>query len=236
MTDRPRRPILVVESDRDLGRAIVEQLAADGYSVQLARTAEHARILARAHAPRLAVLGRVELPRGALQLLEEIRASGRIEQPWDGALPAIVLDSRAQALDMLRAFDAGADDVLIRPARYLELRARIRAILRRSEATIGREGPLEVGPLVVDRGTRLARLHGRDVGLCRLEFELLLHLAADPQRVFTKDELLSAVWGYRSGGSTRTLDSHASRLRRKLAADSDSRWVINVWGIGYRLT
>jgi DNA-binding response OmpR family regulator len=68
-----------------------------------------------------------------------------------------------------------------------------------------------------------------------MEFELLVHLAREPERVFAKDELLRAVWGYRSGGSTRTVDSHASRLRRKLAPDGPRRWVISVWGVGYRL-
>jgi DNA-binding response OmpR family regulator len=73
------------------------------------------------------------------------------------------------------------------------------------------------------------------VDLRRQEFHLLVHLAREPERVFGKDELLRAVWGYRSSGSTRTLDSHASRLRRKLDVDGTRRWVINVWGVGYRL-
>ena len=78
-------------------------------------------------------------------------------------------------------------------------------------------------------------LYGLPVDLRRLEFELLVHLAGDPERVFSKQELLRAVWGYRSSGSTRTVDSHASRLRRKLRGATGGRWVINVWGVGYRL-
>jgi DNA-binding response OmpR family regulator len=77
---------------------------------------------------------------------------------------------------------------------------------------------------------------GRGVELRRMEFDLLVHLAREPERVFAKEELLRAVWQYRSGGSTRTLDSHASRLRRRLDPDDAQRWVINVWGVGYRLT
>jgi DNA-binding response OmpR family regulator len=73
------------------------------------------------------------------------------------------------------------------------------------------------------------------VDLCRLEYELLVRLASEPSRVFRKDELLRTVWGYRSDGVTRTVDSHASRLRRKLELDDGQRWVINVWGVGYRL-
>ena len=86
----------------------------------------------------------------------------------------------------------------------------------------------------IDTTAHAASLHGNCVELRRLEYELLLHLAADPRRVFTKHELLQAVWGYRSAGTTRTLDSHASRLRRKLSTAGE-RWVINVWGVGYRL-
>jgi DNA-binding response OmpR family regulator len=231
----PHGPILVVESDRNLGRAIADQLIADGYEVQLARTAEHARVLSRASAPRLAVLGNIDCRRGALQLLEEIRASDRVNSPWDEALPAIVVSSRAHELDVLRAFEAGADDFVARPPRYLELRARLRAILRRTDSAPQAERVLEFGPLAIDSGAHAVTLHGQPVELRRREFELLLHLAGDPRKVFGKDELLRAVWGYRCSGSTRTVDSHASRLRRKLDLDGSRPWVINVWGVGYRL-
>jgi DNA-binding response OmpR family regulator len=228
-------PILVVESDRQLGQAIAEQLVADGFNVELASSAEHARILASTSAPKLAVLGLLDSQRGALELLREIRESGELATPWERTLPAIVVGSRARELDVLRAFEAGADDFLARPATYLELRARLRAVLRRSAGAAGLERTIKVGPLVIDTDAHVLTVDDRCVDLRRMEFELLVHLAREPERVFAKDELLRVVWEYRSGGSTRTVDSHASRLRRKLSPDGSRRWVVSVWGVGYRL-
>ena len=109
--------MLVVDGDPRLGPAIVEQLIADGYQAELARTAEHARVRARAGAPRLVVLGDLDPPRGALDLVEEISQSDRADTPWEADTPVIVIGSRARKLDMLRAFELGADDYLARPAR-----------------------------------------------------------------------------------------------------------------------
>jgi DNA-binding response OmpR family regulator len=127
-TSTGREPILVVEADADFGRALVEQLAADGHPAELSRTASHAEMTAGAHPPRLLVLGELDTRRGTLDLLETIRghhpeASRRqTTSPWPRNLPVIVLSSRRTEPDMLRAFEAGADDFIVRPARYLELR------------------------------------------------------------------------------------------------------------------
>src|ERR1700691_6551949 len=108
--------ILVVESDRQLGQALAEQLAADGFSVELASTAEHARVLARTNAPQLALLGTLDSPCGALELLREIRHSESAGAPWDSRLPAIVVGAGGRELDLLRAFRGGAGDPLPPPA------------------------------------------------------------------------------------------------------------------------
>jgi DNA-binding response OmpR family regulator len=235
LSPTPDAPILVVEADPRIGRAIAEQLLADGFSVELARTAEHARILAGASAPKLVLLGLLDSRCGAVELLREIRQARRLAGPWDRATPTIVVGSDAHELDVLRAFEAGADDFLRMPATYLELRARMRAVLRRTAPAPRFERLIEVGPLAIDTGTHVVTVQDEEVELRRMEFDLLVHLAREPERVFAKSELLRAVWGYRSGGSTRTVDSHASRLRRKLAPDGATRWVISVWGVGYRL-
>jgi DNA-binding response OmpR family regulator len=181
------------------------------------------------------LLGGLDSHRGALELLQQIRQVSPGGADWARELPIIMLGAEANELDMLRAFDCGADDFIARPMRYLELRARVQALLRRIEWTVAPVHRLAVGPLEIDTDGHVVSLYGLPIDLRRLEFELLMYLATEPKRVFTKHELLRAVWGYRSNGSTRTLDSHASRLRRKLDIDGTKRWVINVWGVGYRL-
>jgi DNA-binding response OmpR family regulator len=151
-----------------------------------------------------------------------------------GNVPVIVLgDSHSDAVDRARALERGCDDFLVRPFTYEELLARIRAVLRRTSPA-----PHEVrraAEIVADLATRTVSVGDVTVSLAGKEYELLLKLMTDATRVFTKEQLLRDVWGFRSLGRTRTLDSHASRLRRKLAAAGAGEVVVNVWGVGYRL-
>ena len=139
-------------------------------------------------------------------------------------------------LDVVRRLDAGADDCVRKPLVYPEMLARINALVRRRDKPGAPELYAVPGGLRIDVGARVAYVGDEALDLTRLEFELLRVLIADPSRVFSKKELLERLWGDRlSVGSTRTLDSHACRLRRKLHAASGRSYIVNVWGVGYRL-
>jgi DNA-binding response OmpR family regulator len=133
----------------------------------------------------------------------------------------------------VQALDRGADDVIGRPFAYDELLARIRALIRRTAGVS--EDVIVAGDLVIDRLTRRVHVREAPVDLSAKEFELVLKLASEPYRVWTKEDLLRDVWGFRALGRTRTLESHASRVRKKLCVAADDRFIVNVWGVGYRL-
>ena len=231
---RPDTPILlVVEDDPVLSTFLADNLTADGFELVLADCLRDGLRELEFRRPDLAIVD-LGLPDGSgLELLARVRQADRVASRLDPALPLIVLSGRATELDRVRGFERGADDFVAKPFSYSELRLRIAAVLRRTREQNG-HGRLRVGELELDPVAREVRLRGRRIELSQKEFALLRALAADPTRVLTKEELLRDVWGFRSLGTTRTLDSHACRLRQKLAGDGD-RFVVNVWGVGYRL-
>jgi DNA-binding response OmpR family regulator len=225
--------LLLVEDDPVLRTFLADNLAADGFEVLLAETMRDGLRALEYKQPDLALVD-LGLPDGSgLELIARVRGADGVASRLDPDVPLVILTGRGSEVDRLRGFEKGADDYVAKPFSYGELRMRVGAVLRRTRPRRG-NGRLRVGALEVDPASREVRLRGERLVLSQKEFALLLALAAEPTRVFTKAELLRDVWGFRSLGTTRTLDSHACRLRHKLAAQGD-RFVVNVWGVGYRL-
>jgi DNA-binding response OmpR family regulator len=224
--------LLLLEDDPLTRTFLADNLTADGYELVVAATLEDALRELAFKRPDLAIVD-LKLPDGSgLELVRRVRAADGVGR-LDPELPLLMLSGSGSDLDRIRGFERGLDDYVVKPFSYPELRLRIAAVLRRSQLRLQR-GLLRVGELEIDPAGRSTKLRGRPVELAAKEFALLRTLASSPTRVFTKDELLRDVWGFRARGSTRTLDSHACRLRAKLRADGDA-FVVNVWGIGYRL-
>jgi DNA-binding response OmpR family regulator len=225
--------VLLAEPEPAACSYLERHLADDGFEVLRAAAACEALELAERAAPDLMLLANPLPDSSAPELCRRIRA-GEPGRSWNREVPVIVLGrSDADAVDRMRAFDRGCDDYLARPFIYEELLARIRAVLRRTAPPPSER--IYAGDIVIDRATRRVTVAGEAVSLAGKEYELLVKLAGDPVRVFTKEQLLRDVWGFRSLGRTRTLDSHASRLRRKLARPNAGPFVVNLWGVGYRL-
>jgi DNA-binding response OmpR family regulator len=218
--------VLLAEHEQESREYLERQLREDGFVVFEAAWTARALDLAERLLPDVVIAGEPELCR-------RLRA-GEPGRSWNRNVPVIVLtEPGAEPIVRVRALESGADDAVPRDI-YLELLARLRALLRRS--TIGQADLVEAGPIVVDHRARQVRVGDVAVRLSGREYELAAKLASDPQRVFTKTELLRDVWGIRGNGiRTRTVDSHASRLRRKLQAVGVDDVVVNHWGVGYRL-
>jgi DNA-binding response OmpR family regulator len=218
--------VLLAEHEAGSREYLERQLRDDGFTVFEAAWTSRALDLVERLSPDVVIAGEADLCR-------RLRA-GEPGRTWNRNVPVIVLtEPGAEPIVRVRALESGADDVVPRDV-YLELLARVRALLRRS--LLGQAEIVDAGPLVVDHRARQVRVGEVAVRLSAREFELAAKLASDPRRVFTKTELLRDVWGIRSAGiRTRTVDSHASRLRRKLEAAGAREVVINDWGVGYRL-
>jgi DNA-binding response OmpR family regulator len=228
MSTHGRPVVLVAEHDPAAAAFLADNLTADGYAtICAADSGEAIRSLAT---PVDALV--VDVNGSTLDVIDTVR-----HESWctaDPQVPIVVLTSHTDELHVTRLLDRGADDVIGKPYSYVELRARLAALLRRAHA---RTAPrvLRAGSLRLDVTSRRAWVGEVETEpLSATEYQLLLTLIGEPARVFTRQELIRSVWGAESFGRSRTLDSHASRLRRRLQI-GDDRYVRNVWGVGYRL-
>ena len=224
-----RRTVLVVEDEESITVPLREALAREGFDASVARTAGEALTLARELSPDVVLLD-VMLPDGSgFDVCRELRRDSRV--------PIIMVTARADEADRIVGLELGADDYVTKPFSAREVAARIRAVLRRSEAAPApADEAIEVGGLRVDPARRTASLDGRPLDLSRKEFDVLALLAGEAGRVVTRERLLEEVWQTNWFGSSKTLDVHVSALRRKLGdGPATPRYLHTVRGVGFRL-
>jgi two-component system response regulator ResD len=218
--------IHVVEDDGRIADLIVKNLEAAGYECHVSSDGGHALADFARLKPDLLVLD-LGLPGiDGVQITRRIRSESEV--------PILMLTARSGESDKLLGLEIGADDYVTKPFSTAELVARVRALLRRSSGAV-RERVIEVGPLRIDPSRRRVERDGAEVTLTTLEFDLLHFLASRPGRVFTREALMSEVWGSDRVVDDRSIDSLVSRLRRKLESDpARPRFVQTIWGAGYR--
>jgi DNA-binding response OmpR family regulator len=216
--------ICVIEDEEVIASAVAARLRAEGFDVEVAHDGHAGVALCDRVRPDLVVL---DLMLPGLDGLEVCR---RVQR--DRPVPVLMLTARAEESDLLVGLAVGADDYITKPFSPRELVARIRALLRRVERRPAPPGDaVVIGELEIDPAARLVRIRGEVVHLTPTEFDLLALLAARPGVVFSRDQLLAEVWGWRDGSGQRTVDSHVRGLRRKLGSDL----VRTVHGVGYAL-
>jgi DNA-binding response OmpR family regulator len=221
--------ILVVDDEPNIREVVGLYLRRDGHAVVSAADGEEAMDVFRRESPDLVVLD-LMLPKvGGIEVCRRMSAERRV--------PLIMLTARGEEEDRIVGLSVGADDYVVKPFSPRELAARVSAVLRRTvEVAPEPEGvTLTFGDLRIEPATRLVTVGGRPVTLTAREFDLLHHMAAHPRRVFTRDQLMEAVWGYAFSADTSTVTVHVRRLREKLEANpAEPRYLETVWGVGYR--
>lgn len=222
--------ILVVDDEKLLVKGIKFNLENEGYTVDACFDGEEAVNLARTGEYDLIILDLMMPKKDGLQACQEIRSFSTV--------PIIMLTARSERADLLVGFESGADDYLTKPFDILELKARVRALLRRASITVPSavqlSSALTRGHITVDEERRSATKNGEPIELTMKEFDLILFLMKNPGRVYSRENLLDLVWGYDYQGDTRTVDVHIRRLREKLELDpAKPRYIVTKWGVGY---
>ncbi|MBU7006154.1 response regulator transcription factor [Phosphitispora fastidiosa] len=219
--------ILIVDDEKLLVKGLAKSLNNEGYLTEAVFDGEAAREMVRKNRFDLIILD-VMLPGvDGLTLCREIRSQFEV--------PIIMLTARGDDIDKIIGLEMGADDYLAKPFNFRELLARIKAVLRRSTHEPGKgSGQLVRGGIIIDISKRKVSAGGREVDLTGREFELLLHLAGAPGRVFTREKLLEDIWGYDYIGEDRTVDVHIRRLREKIEPEPGKpQYIQTKWGVGY---
>ena len=221
--------ILVVDDEKLLVKGIKFNMENEGYTVDACYDGEEAVALARTGDYDLIVLDLMMPKKDGLEACQEIRTFSTV--------PIIMLTARSEDADLLMGFESGADDYMTKPFNILELKARVRALLRRASIAAPTEAARSVlswGEITVDEERRKVTRNGQVVELTMKEFDLLQFLMKNPGRVYRRENLLDLVWGYDYQGDTRTVDVHVRRLREKLEPDPASpRYIVTKWGVGY---
>ena len=229
-----KKRILIIEDNADLARLLSMHLRDLSYDVDTAPDGLSGLGQAGRTAYDLIILDLMLPGMDGIEVCRRIR-----ERP--PYVPIMMLTSRSSETDRVVGLEVGADDYVTKPFSIRELLARVKAIFRRAEQT-GRAvtpaaGRIEAGDLTIDPGRRAVTLNGAAVELTAKEFDLLLYFAGHPGRVFTRSQLLDAVWGYSHEGYEHTVNSHINRLRAKIEQDpAQPRYVLTVWGVGYKFS
>jgi DNA-binding response OmpR family regulator len=219
--------VLVVDDEPTIREVVVRYLQREGYRTLEAADGRRARELLESDPPSLVVLDLMLPGTDGLALCRWIRARSSV--------PVIMLTARGEEADRIVGLEVGADDYVTKPFSPRELTARVRTVLRRSAPEADAPGLLEFGSISIDAGAREVRKGEARLKLTVKEFDLLWFLARHPGRVFSRDQLMSRVWGYSSAFDTGTVTVHVRRLREKLEDDpSQPRHLETVWGAGYR--
>ena len=221
--------ILVVDDERVLVKGIKFNLESEGYQVEVGYDGEQAVELARSGAFDLIILDLMMPKIDGLQACMRIREFSNV--------PVIMLTARSEDADKIIGFECGADDYITKPFNILELKARVRALLRRAGMSHQKEaGRLTIGHITLDADARAAWKEGQSVDLTAKEFDLMELLMRNPGRVYSRENLLNVVWGYEYIGDYRTVDVHIRRLREKLELDpANPQYILTKWGVGYYL-